>query len=200
MDAAVTIRGRDTASLLAYEAKRRPHLAALVERAHLLTDAEIDAADLPLAWMRKALRKLRDDAAKAAAYHQTATMMDLGGFIREGFSEDPTGEIRHYLGETVWVRSGASQIEVPYDKLLFFPHTGKIWVDTALCENDARLYHGSKLVEVATKTRYRQAIQEKLLRYHSDAPIIFSETAQPSAPGAGGPPPHLAALGVRFGR
>lgn len=200
MEPAVTVPGRDIVSLLHYEAKRRSKVAELVERAATLTDEEIAAADVPLPWYRKALTLVRDRARAEAM----ARSFDNGGscahLITDGRVEDPTGEIREYLGETVWVRSGSSLVEVPYGKWLFFLHTGGIWADTALCENDARLYHGSRLIEVGTKNRYRVARQEHLLRLHSDAPIIFSETPAAGSTAPGAAQTRLGALGVRFSR
>lgn len=198
MDSSIHIPGRDIVTLLHSEAKRRSKVAELLDRAPTLTDEEIASADVPLPWYRKALTLVRDRA-KAAVIAQSLDT-DVSGLVRHGHNPDPTGEIREYLGESIWVRSGSSEIEVPYGKWCFFLHAGGIWVDTALCSNDARLYHGSRLVEVATKLRYHEARQEHLLRYHSDAPVIASEAAQATRPGQGMPPPLLAGMGVRFSR
>lgn len=52
----------DIVALLTYEAKKRPKVAALLDRVHELTDEEIDTADVPLKWYKQGLRVARDRA------------------------------------------------------------------------------------------------------------------------------------------
>lgn len=117
---------RNLLTMLAYEASRRPNIAALLERAHLLTDEEIDNAVVPLKWYRDALRLARE---KAMFTNDTVVLEANRPSIN-----DEVGEIREYTGPTTFVRFTHGSFEVQTGDFYFFIK-GHVWVDHLFSEN-----------------------------------------------------------------
>ncbi|PZR67728.1 MAG: hypothetical protein DI537_49985 [Stutzerimonas stutzeri] len=69
------------AKLLRDEARTKPAIAALIERAPTMTDAEIEAAVVQLPWQRKALYAIRQEAEIAAAQVRAQALVDDMGEV-----------------------------------------------------------------------------------------------------------------------
>src|SRR6478736_1924943 len=94
---------RDTIALLRYEATRKPLVAALVERAADLTEAEIDNAPV-LKWIRGALRDLR---ARARQQQGVAlTLAALEGHIIDWRVPDSPGMTHRWTGPDMFLPFG----------------------------------------------------------------------------------------------
>lgn len=195
---AVSVGGRDPIQLLKYEASRRPDLQALCERAHELSDSDIEVANLPLPWMRKALSLLRDRAVVAHARNLGPALdLTLRDFIVDGRVPDPEGMMWEYRGETRFVPAGRSSLEVPEGKLIFVC-AGRVFMDTAEIQPDDRFMARSVPLRSTTKTGYAGAVQERLQRLFPDAPMTVCAGGQTAA--SGRPDQPLAHLGVRIQR
>lgn len=156
--------------MLVRDAKRFPKLAALVERAEHLTDDEIDTADVPLAWYKKALRKLRakciEDDRAAAEYQDVYQRVAAG--IKNGFAADPLGQIREWRGGDAWIKTGAeTSLLMNEGKLIWYPMTGGCWIETVFCAvPDPRLLAESVPLRVGTKSEYTEAFKEAMAARH----------------------------------
>ncbi len=107
----MSLAGRDMVQLLLNEAKRKPKIAELVDRVNSMTDADIDAADVPLPWFRIALKRLRG-AESAMGY------ANLMGPIEE--RSETVGMVLRYIGPDVQFRPPKGlQIEIKTNDLLF---------------------------------------------------------------------------------
>lgn len=213
MNDSVHIRGRDPLSLLRYEASRNPSLADLCEKVSVLEDSDIDY--LPyLPWIRNALKML---AAQERSVKITKTVGEaVSANVVDGVTPDLPGVVYEYTGDTIFVKDSGngSELQVPTGKLFLVmdqpefssvevkqqgmrnpaqPHA--LWVETVSCVLDRRLLGNCRRVQAATKREYRVLIQQRLQRYHPNAPqtvCLGAESVESSQP--------LAHLGVRIGR
>jgi hypothetical protein len=174
--------------LLRYEASRQPALANLCEKVGILEDSDIDY--LPyLPWIRSALKLL---AAQQRSAKVTATVSEaVAANVVDGLTPDLSGVVYEYTGDTIFVKDSGngSELQVPTGKLFLVmdqpefsavevkqrgmsnpaqPHT--LWVETVSCVLDRRLLGNCVRVQAATKQEYRILIQQRLQRYHPNAP------------------------------
>lgn len=115
---------RDPVALLLYEAKRRPHIQALVDRASSLSDEEIETVEVPLKWYRQALRDLRT----RKAFAEDDVVLESKYETSVNFQQ---GEIRRYTGPTAFVvfeSSGSDPVELEHGTLLWVEKKG-MWFD-----------------------------------------------------------------------
>ena len=195
----LTISGRDTRTLLEYEAKRRPVLAKLLERVAFLSDEEIEGADLPLSWMRIALRRQRDEAAYQRRLREAEITMQAD--VIQGTTPDPVGTICEYVGGDFFMKA-RTLIEVRTGTLVFLPESGGLWLDHSFyAERDPALLAALRPVEHGKRDRYFDMRRERLLRLHGDAPVIdLTGERQGGGPVQSEAVSRLGALGVRIGR
>ena len=69
----------DIVAMLEMEALKRPIVAELLARAHSLSDADIETAQVPLKWYKDALRQARDrqKSAQVSTHIKQAAESDL---------------------------------------------------------------------------------------------------------------------------
>lgn len=186
---------RDLNLLFDYECKRRPYLAMLRDTVATLSVAEIDAAKLPMKWMRQVL------LARQRQYHagieQARLLASLNDRIVDGVQSDPLGEMRRWTGQTTFLRMarGAS-IQVHPDNLLWLPLTGGVWLETVFSAAiDPALDRASVSLGIVRRTAYtaaHRAITNRLAQF--DPPLLMTQGQGPAQSQS-----HvLATYGVRF--
>jgi hypothetical protein len=109
--------------MLDYEAKRRPALAQLITDIDNLSVEAIQAAKVPLPWIRKALLDLKRHSTNRAL------AVSLEPWLVDGTMADPVGEMRRWEGGNSYVRIGRTQLEMCHGQLLWVGATG-LWIDT----------------------------------------------------------------------
>lgn len=156
---------RDLVQLLESEARRKPDVAALLERARkgCISKAEIEEAPLPLPWFRKALnialdraetsrkqeiaKKELDAASETIQVQQLADSANLG-----------IGMTVVYTGETCWVKQPRGfQVEIKTGDLLFFPKEGGAWLNQTFFEKPPHSFKNFQIVEEQTRHEYVEA-------------------------------------------
>lgn len=199
--------GRSPIDLLIYESKRRPEIRNLLGLAEMgeLTDAEIDAAKVPLPWYRKALRQLRD-----SRINQTRANVSMGnamkameenGLILDGKLAPSEGVMMQYVGPTQFIAMGKGHIELLSGRPVFFPKVGGVWIDTVfsgridpnLQNNVIRPVECNRLAYITAW----KAILQGVVKTAGDVQQIGEDqaVAKTSHPGM---PVGLAKAGVRF--
>lgn len=199
--------GRSPVDLLIYESKRRPEIKALMELAETgeLTDAQLDAAKVPLPWYRKALRQIRD--ARLANHRINVSMvntmksMEEHGLIRDGKLAPSQGVMMQYVGPTQFIAMGKGHIELISGRPVFFPKIGGVWIDTVfsgridpnLQNNVIRPVECNRLAYITAW----KAILQGVVKTAGDVQQIGEDqaVAKTSHPGM---PVGLAKAGVRF--
>ena len=154
---------RTEAQMLANEAKRFPKVAALLERVHLLTDEEIENADVPLKWYKKALRTLRDQTKDKLASQQAfeSKMLEFESYIVDGSVPDPVGEVREWIGSETWLELDRGHILVQPGTLIWLPMSGGVWIQTLFQRQiNSRIHLETKHVGVFSKTAYTEAYKD----------------------------------------
>lgn len=161
----MTARKRDIFSLIEYEAKRDSALSELVQRAPRMTDEEIDAAQVRLPWMRRALRAIR---ARDASHAIEAAILRNAML---GYTGDPTGEIRQWNAGNAFIGIGRGHLEIKCGDLVWFDG-GAVWIDTIYTQHvDPSLLQNTTSLGKATRSEYMRAVRERLLR---NAPTEFT--------------------------
>lgn len=177
----------DIVSLLQSEAKRRPIVAELLARVTTLTDAEIDAAPVPMKWYRDALRVARDRRAiediKAAldAYAKLcpAEHIETSANLKNGITLE-------YTGENFWaIARRGFQIEVKTGDLFFFPEDGGAWLNQTFFDSPPTRLKDSRKIAEQTRYEYLIAYQKGLLSYPDISSTIIEDTPSMTARPAG---------------
>lgn len=119
------MRTHSLAQLLDYEAKRRPEIAEIMTRVASMTDAEIDALNLPLPWFRKALREERDRLSNLS--------MTSGVYAHTIFGEtdNQEGVIWQWTADATFVPVGKGAIEIKIGDLILITEQG-FWFGASL--------------------------------------------------------------------
>lgn len=157
----VGLVGRDIVKMLESEARRKPHIAELLERARTgtLTDDEIAEAILPLPWFRKALTEARNRSAVALAFDDPSVEMvslEDGGNTRHG-----TTVI--YTGPTCWLKPVRGlHAELRAGDLLFFPDEGGAWLNQTFFSGSQPELKSVEIVAHQTRKEYVEAYLAKL--------------------------------------
>lgn len=188
--------GRSLEALLVGEARRRPEIAAMLEIIEHLSDNDIDTAVVPLPWYRTALKQLRN---KKLAQQQAATFNasvdSAESLVTKGTMADMSGRQVIYQGSEGWFSKEANgagvSVMIPHGAHLFITDHGTFWYNcTAFRHLDPRL-QSSREVCASTLRQYKHDYNERMLKFHADAPVIASE--QPATPMGG-----AASLGFTF--
>lgn len=111
-----------------------------------MTDEEIESVRVPLPWYRNALRQMREEKQKIMM------MADVVANSEFGVVNDIEGEIHEWRQGTEFVDVGrGGGLEITPGKLVFFPTTGGVWIDTLFCEKidpklvlSYRIGHGTR--------------------------------------------------------
>lgn len=154
--------GRDIVSLLENEARRKPHIAELLERARAgtLSDEEIEQAPVPLPWFRKALKE-----ARARMVHQAALDAVVMERLNDGVNASH-GTTAIYVGENCWVTARRGfLIEIKTGDMLFFPKSGGAWLNQSFFEKIPHQLKSFQRVAVQTRQEYVEAYAARLLTY-----------------------------------
>lgn len=146
---------RNLNTLFAYECKRQPALAALVERIDTLTEAEIIATPVKLPWMRTALLQLkRDTVAKKLA-------IDLESVIVDGVVGDNLGWMRRWIGPNAFVSIGPTGLEMHPGQLVWVGSDG-VWIDTIfVAQVPSNMLANTENVAQVTRTEYYLAVRKR---------------------------------------
>lgn len=179
----------DIVKMLTYEAKRRPEIAVLMERAVNMTEAEIDAANVPLPWFRNALKQ---HAAK-----ERMKLLATSAVYREGFRKDEEGELLEWIAPDGYVdvdRGGG--IFMQTGSFLWADARG-IWAGTAFSKHiDPTIFHKTvsrgRVPRSVFLARMRD-VSNQSAAYATPMGPVAEPAAEPTARGA------LAAFGVRIG-
>lgn len=133
-----------------YEAKVKPHIKELVDRVDDMTDADIEAADVPLPWFRIALKELRDERRK----------VEEPEIIVE---QDPMGTMVEWTGNEDFIKTTARlEVEVKPGMLFWRPDTGGVWFESVFSKNvDPKLY-SQRPVARMKKSEYLVAYRNRL--------------------------------------
>jgi hypothetical protein len=162
---------RDPIVLLNYEAGRRPELAQLMAEIDRLTVAEIEAAQVPLPWMRSALLTLKQQR----QYHAWAATADE--WAQDGTTTDPVGTVRRWIGSDAYVRVGRTELLIKYGELIWADRSG-IWIDTIHTTHvDPKIKTNTVPQGKMTRSAYNLAIRNKARGGQEPAPVEQTQTA-----------------------
>lgn len=169
----VNIPGRDIVALLRSEAKRKPAIAELMERAADMTDAEIDVLKVPFPWYRKALKAVRSNQINAASMVRVKELVDQ--FTVDSRAPDPTGSMRRYTGDTQFITvSRGNMLEIKTGNLIWFPMSGGVWIDTVFSNVVDPVLAQSTYVKEVTKSGYATAEAERRCGSTGAATVPFT--------------------------
>lgn len=142
--------------MLYYEAKRRPDIQELIERAATLSDQDIAEVVVPLKWYRDALTQLRnrlifvkDDVVLKSRYETSVNFQ--------------MGEICTYDGPTTFLPFESGDIQIDHGDLIFTLDDG-IWYDHLFSTHKEMFPRTS--TTMALKKDYREARQQQLASRH----------------------------------
>lgn len=153
------MRSQSLPVLLKSEAKKRPEIAALLERVETLTDEEIAAAP-GLPWVRKALHQARD----IAEVNDPRFIERIMGRVRTGFVADPEGILAQWGMESWMVIERGNQLLMPEGTLVFLPETGGAWLGSIFVEHvTPALLTNTRMVGRTTKSGYAIARREGIM-------------------------------------
>jgi len=182
---------RDLKSMLAYEAKRRPAVAELVERAEHLTDEDLATVAVPMPWYRKALRLVRDQRRKEA----TIQGGDFARFMVEmPPSPAPMGETRQWTHDATFIKTDGWMFEITPGFLIWLPEGGGVWIGTVFSKSiDSRLVAQTTTQGRMTHNEYRDMrAQKAIIDCPISAPVIDLTRSTAAVH-------RLSDLGVRIG-
>jgi len=194
--------GRDPETMLRAEARRYPVVAELLSRIADLTDEEIDAAKLPMAWYRPTLKNLRNrEQYRASLAEMSQVMEGETGAFRHGVNPSIKGMQAIFRGPEMWVKMFHSEQLLKPGTPVFFPFTGGMWIDSAFSPKaDLRTIASYTATPLETNLdAYKSSYNQHLLSQYPDAPMTNNPHAPVSASqSVTGPLDMLGSLGVRF--
>jgi len=145
---------RDLLTMLEYEARRQPVVAALMADIHQLSEDDIRAAPVKLPWLRQALLVLKQQ------FERDALAASLDSWAKSGHTPDPLGEMRRWEGPDCFIRVGRSQLEIHSGQLIWCDSSG-VWIDTIHCAAvDPALMRQSVPCGRVPRSAYMLAIRE----------------------------------------
>lgn len=158
---------RDIVKMIEGEARKRPELKLLIDKGVDLTESEIEAYKAPLPWFKKALkeRKLR---------------LAISTSVSFGRQVDPMGKVGYWGGEECWVKiNDRSEILIKTGDAIWYSDSGELWIDTIKCKEFPDMFHRINFAITATKTQYRDIIQEVLRRRYDGTNVPSIGEPQP---------------------
>jgi hypothetical protein len=148
--------------MLDYEAKRRPALAALVDRIDLLDEATIRAAPV-MPWMRQALALLKQE------HRRDSLEASMDQWATHGQNPDPIGEMRRWEGMDTFVKVGRTQLEICAGHLIWIAQNG-VWIDTIFSSLiDPLLFSNTCSCGEVRRSEYMEAIRARTRQLCPDA-------------------------------
>jgi hypothetical protein len=175
---------------MAYEIKRRPALAAMVEAIDTTTRFQIEASGFPK-WIRQALIQMQEQKKKdiESAY----LLAKNSELIVDGYRPDPEGQMNQWTGPDAYVRlDRGSSLQVCYGQYLWFPKTGGVWIETIFSKMiDPRVFKDTRIIGMVLKSEYIRTYKEFTAKINpGEHPVIMAQ---------GGNISPLARYGVRIG-
>ena len=157
---------RNTKSLLAYEAKKKPHIAALVERLATMDESEINALPV-IKWIRLALLSEKKEILELSNIANILANSD--DYFVFGFSNNPRGKIFRWTGPSTFLNiDRGNSLELRENKLIWYPDSGGIWYETLYSSVvDHRIEHNSIFIRSASKLDYTKQYKEEHSNLHS---------------------------------
>ena len=143
--------------MLAYEAKRRPKLALMMQHLECYSGDEImQQTEFPK-WLRQALRMSKKqrvgDALQAAN----------SGLIVDGVMPDPLGEMRRWVASSQFIPLHHGQsLQIDEGSLLWLPLSGGgLWIETIFCRHIApQIIANSRAEQIIAKSGYIAAYKK----------------------------------------
>jgi hypothetical protein len=174
---------RNTILLFKHEVAKNKKLANFVETLENATIEEIEAAKFPK-WIRKELvlrKRLMNSTFRGSNSGAPVDVPEWcealrGQRVIDGFLPPVEGEIRRWMGGDVFIHvDRGNLLELKADRLIFFPTTGGVWLDTAFSSLvDPRLYTATVVKKNTNRTVYSEMHKEELLRLYSNAPTMMT--------------------------
>lgn len=161
--------GRDIVELLKSEAKRRPVVADLLARVDQLTDAEIEAAPVPMKWYKDALKEARKRIQSTTLAQQIAEFaadnpLDPNDVIPG--ENTKRGITLEYTGGNFWTRTRTgAEFEIQTGDWLFFPEDGGCWLNQTFFPNPSMKFSQSKKIAEHTRYDYVLAYKDRWNKY-----------------------------------
>ncbi len=166
----------DMVAMLAYEAKNKPDIKALVDKIHEMTIEDIQNAVVPLPWFRQALLLMKQREAHARLM---ARMND----VEIGKNADPKGWVARWHDTDTFINlERGSSVEIRTNTLIWFPEDGGVWIETIFSNMiDPRLLT-LKQTEFMTKSQYMIAYRERIngLSHSSVIDMTNGTSAKPA--------------------
>jgi hypothetical protein len=188
---------RDVESLLEYEIRKKPAVAAIAQRLDDMSKEDIDALKLPK-WIKQAFwnRKLEQQISIQAEELSGRAIKNM--IIKDSFSPEIYGEIRRWVGNDVFIKvDRGCSIELRCNKIVFFPTSGGVWLETVFSSHiDPRLYSTIPVEMGTTRSEYIIKGKAELAKLHPNAPVLLGPDVHGSSiPGSA--MAGLAAFNVR---
>lgn len=188
---------RSQLDMLRYESTRKPAVKELYDlaTAGVLTDKDIEEANVPLPWYKKALKELRDRHANESSNKVSLILMKP--HIIDSVNKPSNGVMMTFMGDTAFIKiGGSSLVELKYGRPVFFPRAGGVWIDTIYSKKiDPKLEDYCTNPVQCDRSHYINTWKDVVARdMPLDAPIISLDSPGVSANAA-----RMAGLGVRMG-
>ena len=159
------MRSQSLPILLQSEAKRKPELAALIERAHSLTDDEIDAAP-GLPWVRKALRELRGHVEDP---NQTARILAC---VKTSWNPDGEGTLAAWQTDGWVMVERDNQLLMTPGELVWFPDSGGCWIGSVFTRMvTSSFLANTRQIGRTTKSGYSVARRDRIINKNPELKI-----------------------------
>ncbi len=155
---------RDTSVLLNYEARKKPHIAAMMAQLPSMTAADIDALKVPK-WIREAFRAIKRAAPLSLKYEEISSR------VTESFTPDPKGMIRRWRGTEMFIALDKGELLIREGQLVWFPDTGGMWIESIFVKRiDPKVDANTVPVGVASKSEYIRRYKERLAGLDAPSP------------------------------
>lgn len=168
---------RDPQTMLAYEAKRSPDLAAMITNIETLSEDAIRAAKVKMPWIRQALLALK----KTASTKQFAVAIE--DFIVDKKLADPVGRTVRWNGDTCFIKIGRkrSLLEIRTGQLVWLDGKGGAWFDTLYSDVlDPMLLPRSVMVADMTRLAYMDMLRADRNKTIDQVPQTIVAGAEPA--------------------
>lgn len=172
---------RDAQSMLEYEARKNPPLAALIADIPNLTEDQIRSHPMRLMpWMRQALLKLREKIDFTATYRRVAVQIE--NYIVDGHVADPKGETRRWVGANEFIKLHRGHLEITYGELVWFDTKGGVWIDSIYCQPfDPKLLTYTQSVGEMSRLAYMDALRDRARGQAMPSDPVLAGLSNPAA-------------------
>jgi hypothetical protein len=163
------MRTQSLTTLLHSEAKRKPELAALIDRVQDLTEEEIDAAP-GLPWVKKALREMRGPFGGEDNYN--LALARILPHIRNGVVPDGEGTLSQWVTDGWATIDRNNQLLMTPGALVWFPDTGGCWIGSIFTHTITSAFlNNTRLMRRCTKSDYALAQRDRIIAQNPELKI-----------------------------